>query len=212
MGLATQRLMAGAFLWVALWMSQELLEGQMWSHALVLLPGLAFAGGVAVSGVRAAQRFCGPLFLFAVFVSLFWMLPRSLDASLSSGAMDIAKFATLPVLVGAPIAASWPRLRPVARGFVVSNFLSMLLALGWLYHAAPVRLCNYYLQSDQQSLGTGYLIIALAVSLACLPRLFLGPRVRADRSGARTRTGPAGSLKRGRSGPVASPLHTRPRI
>ena len=50
----------------------------------------------------------------------------------------------------------------------------MLLVLAWLYKAAPLRVCNYYLLEEQELLGSAYLVLAVAVLIAWLPRLFLG--------------------------------------
>jgi len=89
--------------------------------------------------------------LAALFTLAFWMLPRSLDAALA-----------------------WPRLPGVARGFVFGNLLSMLAVLGWLYLAAPVRVCNFYLTGDQSLTGKGLLLLAAAGGLYWLVSAFSG--------------------------------------
>ena len=115
------------------------------------------------------------MLLVAIFAGGIWMLPRMLDASLADSSFELAKLLTLPLLVGVPLGWSWPRLPGLVRAFVWSNLVSMLLILGWLYRAAPVRVCNYYLLHEQETLGNAYLMLAAAVTIAWIPRVFFGP-------------------------------------
>jgi hypothetical protein len=98
------------------------------------------------------------------------MVPRALDSALASPAMEVAKFVTLPLLVGAPLSLSWSRLGGMGRGFMIANVLPMWAVVGWLYVAAPVRVCNFYLVEQQTTAGAGLLAssIALAVAVGCL--------------------------------------------
>ena len=73
-----------------------------------------------------------PGLLVAVFAAAVWMLPRMLDAALRSPLVELAKLTTVPLLVGVPLALSWPLLPPVARGFVWANLISHAAVLGWL--------------------------------------------------------------------------------
>jgi len=107
-----------------------------------------------------------PGIVLALGVSTYWMIPRALDAALASGSVELAKFVSLPLLVGLPLALSWPRLHPIAKGFVAANWIPMLGVVGWLYRAALIRLCNYYLTDEQQL--TGDLLVVLTVVLAAL--------------------------------------------
>jgi hypothetical protein len=100
------------------------------------------------------------------------MLPRSLDAALAEPAMAVAKFISLPALLGLPLAQSWCRLHPIARGFVWAKLVSMLGVLGWLYLAAPVRLCNFYLLDEQLLLGRAMLAIGAALAAALATQAF----------------------------------------
>lgn len=169
---------------------RHLLEGHLVTHLLLQIPLLAAAGallGQALPDSSDRQSEKGqtrpgkaraawsawnagglPGLLLALFTAAFWMLPRSLDAALTEPAVAAAKFVSLPILLGLPLALSWPRLHPIARGFVWTNLLSMLGFLGWLYLAAPVRLCNFYLLDEQALLGRALLGTgaALAVYLA----------------------------------------------
>lgn len=142
------------------------LEGSMAGHMLVHIPLLTAAGVLAAFALPphwqrrlAAHNTCGlPLTLLAGFVSTYWMLPRALDAALTNPWMEAAKFVSLPVLAGLPLAVSWRPLGVIGRGFVAANFISMLAVLGWLYIVAPVRVCNNYLVNQQAF--AGWLLVA----------------------------------------------------
>jgi hypothetical protein len=173
---------------------RHLLEGHLVTHLLVQIPMLATAGilfGRALP-IPSARRgdaagswhrdACRPWdrwntsglpgLLLALFTVAFWMLPRSLDAALAEPAMAVAKFISLPVLLGLPLAQSWRRLHPIARGFVWAKLVSMLGVLGWLYLAAPVRLCNFYLLDEQLLLGRAMLAIGAALAAALATQAF----------------------------------------
>ena len=149
------------------------LEGSMVGHMLVQIPLLALAGSLVAHGASGGRGavFAGfntggvPGLLVALFAAAAWMLPRMLDAALRCALMEAAKFITVPLLVGAPLALSWPLLPPVARGFVWANLISHAAVLGWLYSVAPNRLCTRYLLDQQATLGTTLLIVAMALLL-----------------------------------------------
>lgn len=159
------------------------LEASMSTHMLLQMPLLAAAGCVAARGLAPARRrrlrqWVGgplPLVLVALFASSYWMLPRALDAALADPWAELAKFTSLPLLVGAPLALAWERVGSIARGFVWTNFLSMLAVLGWLYIAAPVRVCNSYLQSAQYEAGLWMVGLAVAGFIAWLVAWLTGP-------------------------------------
>ncbi|MEM7408817.1 MAG: hypothetical protein AAF430_01110 [Myxococcota bacterium] len=146
----------------------------MLTHALVQLPSLAIAGFLlAPRGRGGADRFAPSALLVALFAAAIWMLPRMLDAALENPVVGVLKCVTIPLLVGLPLGWSWPRLSGVTRAFVWSNAVSMLVTLGWLYKAAPVRVCNYYLVAEQDQVGAAYLVLAVVIGVGWLPRLFL---------------------------------------
>ena len=159
--------------WTRHWM-----ESAMIVHMLVQIPILAGAGALMAAALPAQWR--TPLrawngngvsgILMALGASTWWMVPRALDAALASPAMEVTKFVTLPLLVGAPLSLSWPRLGGMGRAFVIANVLPMWAVVGWLYLAAPVRVCNFYLVEQQAIAGAGLLTasIALAVAVGCL--------------------------------------------
>ena len=151
--------------------ARVLLEATMSSHMLLQIPLLAavgfFAGRLLPAywqdRLLAAAGGTIPCVLLALFASSYWMLPRALDAALANPLAEVAKFISLPVLVGLPLALAWRRLSAIGRGFVWTNFISMLAVLGWLYIAAPLRVCNSYLVNQQES--AGWLMVKLAVLL-----------------------------------------------
>ncbi len=144
------------------------LEGSMIGHMLVQIPLLAAAGVLGAFALPphlkrqlAVYNAYGLSFtLLAGFVSTYWMLPRALDAALANPWMEVAKFASLPLLVGLPLAVSWRPLGAIGRGFVLANFISMVAVVGWLYIVAPVRVCNNYLVNQQTV--AGWLLVAIA--------------------------------------------------
>ena len=159
---------------------RETLEASMPGHMLIQLPLLAVAGGLVAGGIPRQWRIMLdhinqhgiPGLTIALFCAAFWMLPRSLDGSLTTSGMETAKFVTLPLLLGAPLVLSWRALAAVGRGFVAGNAISMLVVMGFLYHQAPMRVCNYYLVSHQQQTGLGLILAAAVLSLYFIASAF----------------------------------------
>ncbi|HCN89959.1 MAG TPA: hypothetical protein DIT28_12415 [Oxalobacteraceae bacterium] len=158
------------------------LEATMVCHMLLQMP-LLVAIGVAArhllserrqNALLAAAGGALPCVLVAFFVSSYWMLPRALDAALTNPLSETAKFFSLPTLVGLPLALAWKRLGMIGRGFVWTNFISMLAVLGWLYIVAPVRICNNYLVNQQESAGWWMVELALLLFACWIGSLFVG--------------------------------------
>ena len=177
------RLGLGAiYLFLATPVARAALEATMGRHMLVQIPLLAAAGVIAARWLPERRKdsllaACGgalPCVGVALFAASYWMLPRALDAALANPLAEAAKFISLPALVGLPLTLAWQRLSVIGRGFVWTNFISMLAVLGWLYIAAPVRVCNSYLVDEQGS--AGWLMVKLSVLLFAgwLARLFVG--------------------------------------
>lgn len=175
------------FLALALAPLDGALEATMTGHVMVQIPLLTAAGFLVG---RRLEPLLEPWLdrwnaggiagmLLVGFTLAFWMIPRWLDAALASPATDAAKHVSLALLAGAPLAWSWNRLHPVARGVVKIEFLAMLFRLGWLYLIAPDRLCNNYLLADQAALGRGLLAAGAALSLVWLAPVFFGERAEA---------------------------------
>ena len=175
-------IVAGVALWLVLALPfvRDALESRLVTHVLIELLGLVVAGFLIGMGLRRPlaqtlqpwNRFGLSGLAIALCCAVIWMLPRWIDASLESNTVEAIKFASLPLLLGLPLALSWPELGTILRGFLKANFLSMLLFLGWLYIASPVRLCNSYLIDDQTLLGTAFIIIAGALGLLWSVPLF----------------------------------------
>ena len=153
--------------------ARDLLEREMITHMLVQIPLLAITGVLIASGIpqpvkdRLAAWNRGGISgtLLAVIVSTWWMVPRALDSVLASPGAEVWKFASLPLLVGIPAALSWKSLGGIGRGFVILNVLPMWAVVGWLYIAAPARVCNYYLVDQQVVAGRGLLWLSIAVGV-----------------------------------------------
>jgi hypothetical protein len=153
---------------------RQSLERVMVTHMLVQIPLLAIAGALAATSLPPhwkarlaswnAEGISG--MTMALIASTWWMVPRALDWTLASPLMETVKFLSLPLFVGAPVALSWSRLGGMGRGLVIANVLPMWAVVGWLYIAAPVRVCNFYLVDQQVVAGTALVAVATALSLA----------------------------------------------
>lgn len=162
--------------------ARDWLEASMSSHMLVQMPLLVIIGIIACrllpaqwqNSVAISLGGAWPSVIVAMFASSYWMLPRALDAALTDPLAEVAKFLTLPLLVGFPLALAWRRLTLIGRGFVWTNFFSMLAVLGWLYIVAPVRVCNSYLVNDQENAGWYMVIGAILLFLWWLGALLVG--------------------------------------
>lgn len=174
----------GALLWATLALPpvRHLFESTMTLQMLAQLPLLAFAGW---SCTRGGARWLEPRLapwnhqgisglLLASLTSLVWMLPLALDAALDDPMVALAKFLSVPLLIGAPVALSWPRAGFVVRGLVLAESIAMTLRLGWLYLISPARLCNNFLLDDQQRLGKALLVLGFAILLVLAGRLLWG--------------------------------------
>ena len=156
----------------ALLFSRTWLEATLIGHVLVQMPLLAFTGWLLGSAFEPRldrimerwNRFGVAGFTFAIFMILFWMLPRSIDSAVANPGYEMFKFVSLPC-TGAALALSFPRSGPLFAGALKANVVSMLAVLAWVYAAAPVRLCNSYLGSDQKMLGAGMAVLAGALAI-----------------------------------------------
>lgn len=146
------------------------LEARAITHVLVQMPMLALAGALIAPLVplgRGRWNAGGWACLIAAIGCLaIWMLPRSVDAALSDPRWEAAKFATLPLAFGLPLAAGWARAHPLLRGVAKAQSVSMAGVMAFLYTHAPDRLCNGYLIEDQRVLGWGFLALALGLAAA----------------------------------------------
>ena len=176
--------LAGAILWVLLALPplRHALESAMTLQMLAQIPLLVLAGWCLAHGTpsrlerRLSQWNHGGIsgLLLASLAGMVWMLPLAMDAALDEPRITLAKFLSVPLLIGAPIALSWPRAGFVVRGVVLLELIATMLRLGWLYLISPVRLCSNYLLDDQQRLGRILLVAGFAVLLALVWKLMWG--------------------------------------
>lgn len=181
---------AGLALWIALALPpvQRALTDMMTVQMLVQIPLLAAAGWWMAHALprrltralEAWNRGGVSGLLLASFASMVWMLPRMMDAAVQDPWVALAKFASVPWLIGALLAVGWPRMGFVVRGVFLAELIASAFRLGWLYLVSPVRLCSNYLLGDQQLLGRILLAIGVALSLAIAWQLLWG-RIEVDR-------------------------------
>lgn len=174
----------GLVLWgvLALPPVRRVLEATMTLQMLVQIPLLTIAGWWLLplvprraSDALAAWNCNGVSGIALVsFVAMVWMLPRMMDASLVDPWVAVAKLASVPLLIGLPLALSWPRASFVARGVYLLEVVATTFRLGWLYLVSPVRLCSNYLLGDQQQLGKIMFAIGVAIVLLLAWRLLWG--------------------------------------
>lgn len=179
---ASTALALAALAGVAATPSGRWLTATMIGHVLVQIPMLIAIGFILgrrleprIQHILTAVNAGGiPGILLVSFTIGFWMIPRWLDGSLTSEWIAGAKYASLVLLAGMPLAWSWSRLHPIARGVVKIEFLAMLFRLGWLYLISPDRFCNNYLLTDQVWLGRGLIMVAIALSITWVIPVFFG--------------------------------------
>ncbi len=170
-----RRTVPGLAIWLLLLLApvRHVLEGTMVLHMLVQVPLLALAGwwlGPLVP--RRAALALAPWnragisgLLLASLVAMVWMLPRALDAALTVSWVEAAKFTSVPLLVGLPLALSWPVAGFVVRGVLLVEATATAFRLGWVYLVSPERLCANYLLGDQQQVGRALLAIGVVLCL-----------------------------------------------
>lgn len=174
----------GLALWLVLALPplRHALEATMTLQMLVQISLLAVAGWWMVSllprkivaATRAWNHGGVSGLLLASLAAMVWMLPRMLDAALESPWVELAKFASVPLLIGAPLALGWSRAGFVVRGVFLAEVIATAFRLGWLYRISPVRLCSNYLLGDQQRLGWLMLAVGAAVCVTVAWKLVWG--------------------------------------
>lgn len=161
---------------------RQLLEATLIRHMLVQMPLLGLLGYViGVSSRTIAHDHLlvwdqggATGLLFFVFISTFWMLPRSVDAALIDYRYELAKFAGLP-FAGVLLAWSYPRAHVIVRGVLLAHVVSAFWAMSWVYLAAPERLCNSYERADQDAVGASLMAIGIMMSLYLGLQLLFAP-------------------------------------
>ncbi|HJR12915.1 MAG TPA: hypothetical protein VJ833_03370 [Rhodanobacteraceae bacterium] len=174
----------GSALWLVLALPpvRHVLEATMTLQMLVQIPLLAATGWWlapllahrVIDALSGWNRSGISGMLLASFVAVVWMLPRMLDAALENPWVALAKFASVPLLIGVPLAFSWPRAGFVVRGVFLVETLATVFRLGWLYAVSPVRLCSNYLLSDQRTLGKVLLAVGCTIFIVLVWKLLWG--------------------------------------
>ncbi|NSL50930.1 hypothetical protein [Calidifontibacillus erzurumensis] len=170
----------GLIFFLALPPVKQFTESFMIGQMLVQIPLLVLAGfflGKTILDIwpnLISKKYNGIAgILLAVFTISFWMLPRSIDASINEMWFAIAKYSSLPLLAGIPISCSWKKLHPIGQNFIWANLVSMFIIMGWLYLTSPVRLCNNYLLEQQHLLGKSYLFLSGLIIISGIFRTFM---------------------------------------
>ncbi|SFD96559.1 hypothetical protein SAMN05216238_106187 [Lentibacillus persicus] len=156
------------------------MESVMIVHMLVQIPllivsGWLMAGYFQVKVERFFNKWNGngaAGIILVVMITIYWMVPRTLDEALVSGHIELFKFLSLPFLTGVVLRDSWRKINPVIKSFIMFNYISMFGLLAWIYIDAPVRVCNSYLETDQTILGWGFLVITVGLILYILQNVF----------------------------------------
>ena len=160
--------------------ARNLLEQSMLTHMLVQMPLLVLCGAWVTSyitnkfNLHLDYHYALPLLIIALTTAMFWMLPRNLDASLEHVFFEIFKFISLPIFLGATFVLGWKNSGTLTKYFFITNLISMLVVLAWLYIEAPIRLCNYYLIDEQKLVGVYLLYGTVCILLYWLVKLFVG--------------------------------------
>lgn len=151
-------------------------------HMLVQIPALIVAGFLIGMDLRSnwPKRLSGfndggvAGVLLAIFIITYWSLPRALDAALIYPTFEVLKFVSNTFLVGVPLALSWYKFHPVGKAFVWVNVISMVFVMSWLYIAAPIQLCNSYLENQQVVVGKAFFWIGIILCFYFVAILLVG--------------------------------------
>ena len=151
------------------------LERSMSAHMLVQYPLLLAAGALAARALpwRLTRRVrpwllggAAPLVTALALLSAA-MVPRVVDAAVTSAAADALKTAML-VAAGGLAALGWRPAGRLGQAFVVGNVCWMLAAGGLLLTESPLRVCASYLEGDQARAGQGLVAWSVAAGAAWL--------------------------------------------
>jgi hypothetical protein len=161
----------------------DLFESIMIIHMHMQMPLLVFSGFLMARYFQI--RFPGffetwnhnglPGIILFVIISVYWMIPRTMDEALTLQSMEIFKFFSLSLLAGVPLRDSWKKLGSARKNVVFIVFALMFLGMGLLYIYSPVQLCNNYLIIEQITLGWGFLTMAICIAIYLLYVTFTDP-------------------------------------
>ncbi|MUK89087.1 hypothetical protein GMD78_11950 [Ornithinibacillus sp. L9] len=158
---------------------RQFLESVMVLHMLVQLPLLVLVGWLI--GITITRNFQShfdswnsngiPGTLLFVMITMYWMIPRTLDEALSIWYIELFKYVSLPV-IGLLLYDSWKKLQSIGKSFIYLNYLSMFGLMAWLYIDSPIQICNNYLAAEQKILGWGLLGITAFMVLYLVQAVF----------------------------------------
>ena len=168
----------GLLIWIALILppAAHLLESVMIVHMHMQMPLLAFTGFLMAKYFQI--RF--PLFfekwnsngipgiLLFIMISVYWMIPRTMDEALTIPAVEWFKFISLPLMAGIPLRDSWKKIGSGLKTSLFIGFAVLFLGMGLLYIYSPEQLCNNYLRIDQITLGWGFILMAVCLAIYVL--------------------------------------------
>jgi hypothetical protein len=171
---------------------RDILESRMALHMVLELP-LLLAAGWAAGALTRNRSALGRRYdqfdlhgllgtAFVTGLSLFWMLPVTLDLSLLSLPMRLAKYAGW-WLAGLALRRTWRRLADESMVFFFGMMSWMMATAGMLYQASDSRLCVSYLVDDQLVAGRALVVAAVTLGAWALVRL---ARPRAEGAGGTT--------------------------
>ncbi len=151
---------------------QPWLEASMGRHMVLELPLLFVCGWWFAHALRPHGKITDnvgarptplaitlPALLTALLISSFWMLPIALDNAVLIPRYNLMKFLSL-LLAGFLTGLCWRRAGVILQGFFIVNWAWMTITAGMLYQTAPQQLCSVYLDEQQQSAGTGLVLLA----------------------------------------------------
>lgn len=149
-------------------------------HMLVQIPLLVLSGvfaqqlyfklrkpAISTSSKWSFNEYGLPGLLFVSLIGAYWMIPKALDDALVDWRIAAFKYIGLPIC-GWILMASVRRANVVIKVFFLGNFCWMSAIVGMVYMDQPIRLCNAYLQSDQDWAGRGLVALAIILPLAWL--------------------------------------------
>ncbi|WP_188206327.1 hypothetical protein [Alkalibacillus aidingensis] len=108
-----------------------------------------------------------------VFVTLYWMIPKTMDDALISYTWEVFKFISLAFLVGVPLRDSWKRLSDRVKDIVIIIFVFSFILMGALYIFSEQQLCNNYLQVEQLTLGWGFITMGICGIIYLIQEWFI---------------------------------------
>lgn len=161
-----------ALVLAAIVLLQPWLEASMGRHMVLELPLLFACGWLFATALHRPHQLAGhggalrvaaaasvPALLSALLISSFWMLPIALDNAVLSPRYNLMKFLSV-LLAGFLAGLWWRRAGVILQGFFIVNWAWMSITAGMLYQTAPQQLCSVYLDEQQQSAGTGLVLLA----------------------------------------------------